>query len=639
MTDDYKKNILSYLTGNLSKEKGDNSPQFGSIKQRTNNLYTQLADEIGNPSGGGTYIDILGELQSNSSDNSGGNITILYGNSYNSKYTGNYGWIALLDKNFDLITIITKYDSGVVIGEWSVLNVDESGNLYGIETRYGESTKRFIMLNNVALLPPNQTDYILKIRKAYSLPSSINSNIFRLIRKAPEQSKYLLGGLKKNPKSSYANYMVPDVTELVINVGSENTWNTYSVDSSFGSDNYEISDIWANWGNELDFTLTGGIVGGYANFCLYQKSNKAISYKSVSLPQSHEYTGGSLTPKIITPSNIYIGAYFQSQSTNKRYYILFRYDGSYVASIYGKEGSYADLDSSGIGLRKYDTDVFFYDIINISEGVYTCDIGRIVNNKVYYVTLNNVKLYTLSGFQTFMTTKEYNLYNFYFQAQNEVYNFNQVYNLIYYNGLPYVDVNSMVSNSGIIYDSNGEIIFARNLYNRVVNSNTTISTLQIPNTSLNNTEIARQDLISETNSTLIMTSQAITKNIYETLNINFYGTIKMRNDNNPNNQIINTIGASRLNDSISQTIDYDKAKATKLKVNYSDNTSSIIELASDQIQKVSDTSYLYDFNIYITKEIRSIQIISNDEKTTYQTIESTFGINKLYNINQFVEIE
>ena len=95
---------------------------------------------------------------------------------------------------------------------------------------------------------------------------------------------------------------------------------------------------------------------------------------------------------------------------------------------------------------------------------------------------------------------------------------------------------------------------------------------------------------------------------------------------------------SRLNNSISETTDYDTAKALKIKINYTDNTNSIIQLKEDQFDKISDTSYMYDVDIYVPKEITNIQIISNDENTIYQTITSTFEVGKFYNITQMVEI-
>ena len=196
----------------------------------------------------------------------------------------------------------------------------------------------------------------------------------------------------------------------------------------------------------------------------------------------------------------------------------------------------------------------------------------------------------------------------------------------------------MVPNQGILYDSQNKPIFARNLYNKVITGRSTNSSIQVPNTYLNDVTITKQNLLSETNSILISNSQTITKNIYETLNINFINNLQISNENDETNSILNPIGASRLNNSISETTDYDNTKALKIKINYADNTNYIIQLKESQIDKISDTSYMYDFDIYVPKSITNIQIISNDETTVYQTITSTFEVGKFYNITQMVEI-
>ena len=64
------------------------------------------------------------------------------------------------------------------------------------------------------------------------------------------------------------------------------------------------------------------------------------------------------------------------------------------------------------------------------------------------------------------------------------------------------------------------------------------------------------------------------KNIYENVNINFHNTLKMVNENDPNNIIFNQIGSNRLNISSSNTIDYDNAKVSKIRINYVDETTN-----------------------------------------------------------------
>ena len=181
------------------------------------------------------------------------------------------------------------------------------------------------------------------------------------------------------------------------------------------------------------------------------------------------------------------------------------------------------------------------------------------------------------------------------------------------------------------------MIFARNLYNKTINSNTTISTINVPNTNLNEVTIAKQYLIGKTNYELVNNTQNITKNIYENLNINFYTTLNMSNENNPDNPIFNQLGSNRINLSVSNLLDYNNTKATKFKINYSDGTYLTQPIQPSQIT-YSNGIYTYTFMIYVPKQINNIQIISNDELTVYQTITGTFEINKYYLITQDVRI-
>src|SRR5699024_2312095 len=154
------------------------------------------------------------------------------------------------------------------------------------------------------------------------------------------------------------------------------------------------------------------------------------------------------------------------------------------------------------------------------------------------------------------------------------YQVNQIYNSAYYNGTEYENVNSLIPSYGNLYDSNGEIIFSRNLYNMVINGSTTTSTIEIPNTMLNDTNIINEELVSQTNTSLVNESQLISKNIYELLYINFVNSIIVQNRNSESFQDMPNI-ASMLNQSICSSLNYDNIKLTKWKITFSDNSSKI----------------------------------------------------------------
>ena len=121
--------------------------------------------------------------------------------------------------------------------------------------------------------------------------------------------------------------------------------------------------------------------------------------------------------------------------------------------------------------------------------------------------------------------------------------------------------------------------------------------------------------------------------------------VKAENENDVNNHILNPTGATRLNISVSDLIDYDNAKATKIRINYDDGTNEIKDV-SNNIEHIQQSDSLiftnYDFTVYnpATKNIKTIDIISNDETTVYQTISNlNFVSNKYYNIIQPVQID
>ena len=266
------------------------------------------------------------------------------------------------------------------------------------------------------------------------------------------------------------------------------------------------------------------------------------------------------------------------------------------------------------------------------------------NNDIYLTTkqYDNKKIYEMLDIQynTILNVSNiYNLYTYYLIGSNSniLLNVQQIFNELNYNYEDYQDISSLVPNSGILY-SDGKVIFARNLYNKVINGNTTMASVEVPNMLLNDIDITPQELWGQTNGVLVENTETIQKNIYEDLFINFYNTITMQNQNTQD-YVYNLIGATRLNNSISNLKNYANAKITKIRINYSDDTIFIKNL--DQATQISQFVYQFEFNVYVplTKGITSIELISDDELTSYQTIDTTsLVLGKSYKITQNVEI-
>lgn len=635
MTDDYKKNILAYLCGKTEKQTGYDVPGIITTELNSNNLYTELGAIVGEyfSSINGNVVHLNGYKQAYNST-----MTILYGYSSNDKHPSRYGWLALVDETFKLIQVIDTYSSGVVIGYVDDLEIANDGSIYLIERRYDNAgIQRIVTLNNIAIKPLNSDTYTAKIKKTYQISdqSADETNfLYQKIKKHPNKNIFCFGGYKYGSSNPYNV-----VTELVDQgTGSPET-TTYN-----SSVNIIIKDLWASWDNDdnLDFRMVGHDFANYNETYLLDKSGNSISSININVPIT---TNGAYIPradmKMLTKTDVYYCGY-ELKLSEKRVYVIYRLNGNSYKNIYAKDEEFKAFDRNEVTENRFVVsagELFYYASIYVGDETnYKVDYGRVVGDNVYLNTEILAITDLIYAFNTLTIIKVYNLYNLFYQSKDKGTSHLQIYNANNYNGSAYSNINSMVPNQGVLYATNEEPIFARNLYNKTITGRTTQSTIEVPNNYLNDKIIAKENLLSETNSILISNNQTITKNIYETLNINFINTLQIRNDNDETNPILNPAGASRLNNSISETTDYDNAKALKIKINYTDNTNYILQLKENQIDKISDTSYIYDFDIYVSKSITNIQIISNDETTIYQTITSTFEVGKFYNITQMVEI-
>jgi|GEM_PF-6915964 len=154
---------------------------------------------------------------------------------------------------------------------------------------------------------------------------------------------------------------------------------------------------------------------------------------------------------------------------------------------------------------------------------------------------------------------------------------------------------------------------------------------------LNDINISKENLLGETNTTLFENTQSITKNIYEELFINFFSTLKMKNENE-SIYVDNKEGAIRLNQSVCSILDYEDAKATKIRKNYSDGTN----YTTSTTATINNGVATYEIYLQVPedKEITSIDILSEDEKTLYTSIKNlTLTPGGYYRITQDVHVE
>lgn len=619
MTEDYKEKMLKWFTGNYNIETGYNSPQFTTPTNRTNNFETEFTSLFPN----GYFLN--GALQGQDSNNNGVGYTILYGTYYTDETQETLkGFIVILDEDFDILQSITEYSSGTQFNIIEVLTVGDDGNFYGIENNGG--SKRFIMLNNIIAKLPNEIEYKVVLRQSYNLSGqSRNIEYYTQLIKAPSQSKYLIVG------TNQSQHII--ATELTVNVGSQNDW----IDYTYNANEFGIGDTFSSWDSDgnLTFKIAGFLIS----------NSGALTYGELlggtSIGQTMQLTTyGSefqnfenYSVKKINLNKSYFSITYDDPNEDLRAYMEIYYVNE--GSVYLLKSVYTVFDySTAISLFKVGEDIFYIYDFSPSPGIqWLMIVGKLINENTYEQEISYFANHI--DMSMFMVQKQFNLYDFFIQIGDIVYNTKQVYNSINYNGEAYQNINSMLPTSGRLYNNNN-LIFARNLYNRNINNNTTVSILNVPNNFINNIEINKEELYSGSNNIISESNNSITTNIYEELMINFINTINMVNANDSENIIYNNNGATRLNNSISNPmyLDYEQAKATKIKINYSDNTNDIQNIVWEEVNNYYQAKIL----LYVNKEINNIQIISEDELTVYQTITNEFQIGSFYTINQDVWI-
>ena len=624
MTQDYKDKLLEYLTGNLTIESGENYPNFSeNIETLDKNIYDNINSNLNNP----YELNILGKIYNNIYDE-----YLIYGYYKETSSSNKDGFIYLVDGDLNEIQIITTFSSGTKLFPITALNQDENNNIYGLsgDDAVSPHVSRVLLFNNIFASGLISGNYEAILRKDYIVPYNYNQSVYRQNRiiKSPEGSIYYM------VFRDTANYATK-IVKFTINVGAENEWIEASLPYSFSTCRFDVK-LDKSSGEEVlhYYGISSDNPAIYRDYII--NGENATINKSITLPYQAKDSNSQVFVKDI--NNIYLYVAYNYAGLN----VIYKLVGNELQTIYEiySQQSPTDYYATIVVLFEVNNGVFFFEKYR-NYPDYNISIGYISPNNTYIkyfidsysrsssiITYDDVDFYYKSL---------YNLVNFYIPIYADTDTTKKItidYNSINYNGEEYTDVNSLVPNKARLYDENNKMIFARNLYNKVINANTTISTLNIPNTNLNNIIIYNQSLIGETNYVLMNNQESITKNIYENLNINFYTTLRMINNNDPNNQIFNQVGSNRINSSVSSVKDYTNAKATKIRINYSDNTNKILNI--DFVITAHDC--YTEFMIYIDKEISSIDFISNDENTIYNTIRPEFEIGKYYKIRQSVYV-
>jgi len=612
MTEEYKKDVLDYMTGKLTPGTQTQN-QFRDNETIQNNLTQKLAEK-----GITNIISAMNVLTNDFSSN-----YIIYGWHETTQYTYKT-WIAILNEKGEILDILTTYESGTPIEYIDVLEYDENGYIYGIDEPSGQPYYRIIQLNNIAV--PIGNNYVCRLRSSYYIkvdgftpPFTIYGEGTSCIKKIPGEAVYYIFGDKQISSGS------ADRDTCLIRfsniVGMPVEWNTYIGEN--------ISDAGIE---AVDFVITPGETPTL-DIYYYLSNNIAVLRHSY-------FDGTSLTQKTsITIPNYMTDIKVENINT---IYVACRKknnDDSYTIEVYKIVNNTPTVISSYTSNEFTQYPEHYLEIVNgiiFSKAMQRSSTIPIIICGAYYDNkFIKTQTYKITNETLFYTDcriqNNFNLYKFIIQTSNNVLHPSIVIYDNQYSGSSYQNYNSLIPAHSEIY-SNGYIQFARDLYNKQVFENQTLAVVNVPFNYLNDMTLNPTNLLGQTMTTLVSDKRDITKNKYENVYINFLNKINVIDEDTGE---IYPLTANYINKNINvgTSTNYNISKLTKVKINFS--TPQIISINWTKYYSYYKTT----FEVQIEDEIpTSIDFISEDETTTYITKEYHFHKNKNYMISEKVRI-
>lgn len=660
MTEEYKKNLIDYATGNLQS----GTPTADEIiKEQIEVDRNKWKDFI--PSSW-TDFHYEGCVQ----DKATGNL-ILYGG---YRATGStaindqvYGIITILDNEFNPIKSFFEFDSGTKLRYIQTLKQAEDYTYYMVDdtifaNSYNDlittSTKRFIMLNNFTSTLDEK--YKLILRKSYTFPNGYNLFKCRNLEKNPNYAQYVMVGEKYT--DAFNSYTGLWCIELNIPYGESPSWSKTNIvagDSgypfntsfyitsliSFNEDKYSTKIFGAhNYRQSSGSTLYHYIRYYYKNYNSNTYSTNDVLNIPDFLGQSAQYSNLENQGIFLNENSVYFilsNLEGVNYGTNNLEINLYNYniENDLLSLIYKKSyGTAVASHNEQIYLSQNQGELYIEQIINKGNNLADYYFQR-YNNEWNPILVGENKPYVWNQRDIF-TINKYNLLEIFLYPSNPrkaTWYFpiiKEIYNPTNYNGEPYVNVDALSPLYSNLY-SNGSLVFSRNLYNISKQNNMTMSSVEIPNTYLNDTNITQNDLISETNLELVNDTTNWTKNIYEVVDVNFLNTIRVIDEDTGTEYIDSAIKLNNATVDGGET-NYQNTPCNKFRINYTDNTTKIISVNWSSIDNTHKETLI---TFYVDKEINNIDLISNDETTIYLTIPVEVEVNKYYSISQKIRIE
>ena len=649
MTEDYKKNILNYITNMVNETAPTTEEIFANQTSIDRTKWLSFLPEYWN------RFRYEGMVAPNETTTGLG---VLYGG-YLDTNDNPRGIITLFNNDFEPVKTIYEYSSGTPLRYIQYMKQAEDGTFYFIDDTafsYAQreqvitSQKRFVMVNNFTIQNNLTNDYEVNLRTSYVFRGNYTNFYCKNMFKNPNSSHYIFFGDAVDSTSPSYAYRYLKIIGLKVNVGQANQWTLYtnSQYKLFGSafalfddnDNvmfrclntntsYSARTIECTSKTYTGSTQTNDIAAfdfhPYVDDEHYKKQSVFLSMDEVYFVQNNQHWGTTGSPNAK-----YIGLYKYNFNTDN------------LTTIYEKSlGSYDYCNLEAIYIEKCNTDIYVQYNNNINSSTYVSDyyFQRLVND-----TWNPILIAETNPFiydqRTIFIKSNFNLLQVYLYATNPrvqtwfQHLIKEDYNTLNYNGESYIGYNSTVPYKAEIY-SNNSLVFARNLYNLTTNANQTNATVVVPNSYLNGIDLTSKNLLSETNSEIVVDTNTTTKNIYETLYLNFINTTNVINEDTNTNY---PLAAAYVTENINTGTQENCETTTVGKIRLNKNGSS--EIRNIYWETIDDTHKQTTIGITMTESVLSIDFISNDETTIYTTIDtSNLEVGNTYNITQSLRIE
>ena len=626
MTDTYKQELLKYITGKVDIQTGTNEPIFNTQAENiSNNLKEDITDLLITQESA-TTVSIYGKIYNENYEN-----FVVYGIYIkSSKY---YGYICIVDKSLNIVSLLTEFTSGTKIYPFIAMQEDESGNLFALTDDYNASHTevRVCLFNNVLASGIINNQYKVRLRQTYFVP---NASDYRhsparqnRIIKIPDEATYYITFHNTSNQTL--------IIRFTIVVGGTNEWEVFTLGQQLDNVNFSIVPTKSGDNNIIYFYGIDVISSSSSIFKVYQITDSATEIYSYNFNVNVSWSASQVYS--VSTNKAYISLY---DLTNVKI-TLYLYESGSITKLW--EQSVSSSTNGGYLYLESKNNIMFLKLKDYGDTNTITSVGILQDNQVYlYQALTYPTVVpTILDYVDFYIMVMFNLITMYipnYQTTPNTKKLDFVYNPLNYNGNAYTNINELVPKSTILYNDNDKLVFARNIYNKVINGNTTVASVEILNNLLNDETIYTEQLYGETKQQLIANQETIEKNIYETVDINFYNTLIMKDNNDINNPIINNVGATRINNSVSNLVDYQESQGTSARINYVDGTTHIITIDPTTQITITNGVATYQFIIYVDKAINNIEMVSNDNNTSYATINGTFTIGKYYKITQDVYV-